>query len=210
VNKIASFFKKRNAPFFIGPLWIGFTAFGFFSLLTYANKPGEVGKISNGWPPTSSLVANSAGPTLLIFSHPKCPCTRATARELERVMAQVQGKPLTTYVLIYKPSDRNEEWAQTDLEKKFESIPGVNVLMDVDGQEAARFGALTSGQAFLYSKEGSLLFNGGITPSRGDEGDSVGKDSIASLVVNGSTLHPTSRVFGCSFRKPANIGWKED
>jgi len=73
----------------------------------------------------------------------------------------------------------------------------VHVLRDEDGAEAARFGAATSGTVALY-RDGKLLFNGGITPARGHEGDSFGKERLVSLLTTGKADRNDAPVFGCS------------
>ena len=77
-------------------------------------------------------------------------------------------------------------------------IPGVRPVEDLDGREALRFGAVTSGQTLLYDVSGRLLFNGGITAARGHAGTNDGRDAVLSLLANGSSLRHTTRVFGCS------------
>ncbi len=79
-------------------------------------------------------------------------------------------------------------------------IPGVSVLADPDGVEARRFGALTSGDAFLYDAGGRLVFRGGITPSRGHQGESAGRSAIEAFLKGGRPRTATAPVFGCPIR----------
>jgi hypothetical protein len=74
-------------------------------------------------------------------------------------------------------------------------------MADLEGRESRRFGAATSGQTLLYAADGRLLFNGGITESRGHSGDNAGRSAILSLVL-GLTSAPTGQplstpVYGC-------------
>ena len=66
--------------------------------------------------------------------------------------------------------------------------------------EAERFGAETSGHTFLFDPSGRLLFNGGITASRGHSGDNAGESSIVSLINNHTAKIGQTFVFGCSFK----------
>jgi hypothetical protein len=132
--------------------------------------------------------------------HPQCACSRATLGELDRLMADCQGRIATT-VLMLRPPNMPEAWEKTDLWKSASAIPGVHVVTDIDGKEAIRFGAATSGQAFLYDREGRLLFAGGITESRGHSGDNAGRSAITALVLG--SIPPcshtiTTAVYGCS------------
>ena len=76
-------------------------------------------------------------------------------------------------------------------------IPGVRVLVDVDGREAARFGARTSGTVLVYSPHGALLFAGGITASRGHSGDNLGRDAVVTILDRGQPDRTATPVFGC-------------
>ena len=49
------------------------------------------------WPDACSVPHNPDGPTLVLFMHPKCPCTRATILELERMFTHVsKSMPATS------------------------------------------------------------------------------------------------------------------
>jgi hypothetical protein len=92
---------------------------------------------------------------------------------------------------------RNDRWVQSDLWVTASSIPGVHVLRDVDGADARRFGAWTSGQTLLYDAQGRLRFSGGITDARGHEGDNAGRASLESILFHGETPAARTSVFGC-------------
>jgi hypothetical protein len=132
-----------------------------------------------------------------MLAHPHCPCTRATIAELARLMTDADGR-VDTHVLFLKPSEMEEGWERTDLWRRAGSIAGVRVVSDVDGREAARFGATVSGQVLLYDRTGRLVFRGGITGARGHEGDNLGRRQLASLIRTGNAAARESRVFGCS------------
>lgn len=77
------------------------------------------------------------------------------------------------------------------------SIPEATVILDIDGKEAKLFKSETSGQTVLYDPSGKLLFRGGITGSRGHEGDNLGQASIEQLALAKSSNVETNPVFGC-------------
>jgi hypothetical protein len=118
---------------------------------------------------------------------------------LAQIMARVQGK-VQAYVLFYSPRESGADWQNTDLRQTAAQIPGVTVLSDIDGAEAQRFGAETSGHTFLFDPNGRLLFNGGITASRGHSGDNAGESSVVSLINNRRSERANSFVFGCSLK----------
>ena len=140
-----------------------------------------------------------------MIAHPECPCTRASVAELAEVIARAHGKILA-YVLFYLPSKGDSAWANTELRRSAAQIPGVTVLSDLDGVEASRFGAETSGHTFVYDAAGRLLFNGGITASRGHSGDNEGESTIVSLANNETGKRSQTFVFGCSIKNQPQEG----
>jgi predicted amidohydrolase len=121
--------------------------------------------------------------------------------ELAQALARVRNK-VCTYVVFYSPSAIGSHWEDTDLRREAAAIPGVKILSDRDGIEARRFGAETSGHTFLFSPDGRLLFNGGITASRGHAGGNAGESAIVSLIDNHPSERPQTFVFGCAIKDP--------
>ena len=178
-------------------MWITALSLGLGALFNYDSAPGSTGRIASSWPAESKIQRATDGYTLIMLAHPHCPCTRASIGELAEVMARVQGK-VHAYVLLLKPENSGTDWEDTDLRRSAARIPGVAILVDTNGLEARRFGAETSGHTFLFDSAGRLLFNGGITASRGHSGDNAGASAIRSLVTNDSAGLAKTFVFGCS------------
>jgi hypothetical protein len=78
----------------------------------------------------------------------------------------------------------------------------VTVVMDDNGTEADRFGALTSGHTVLYSPAGHLEFSGGITLARGHVGENPGQRRVISLVSTGRADSNGHEVYGCGLHDP--------
>jgi len=195
---------KRGVLFAAAGLcWGLLVAGGLTAMSTYEYRPGLAATPPDRWP-TASRVDRTAGlATLVMLVHPRCPCSRASIEELDRLMARAQGL-VTTYVLFLKPPELPDDWEKTDLWRSAAAIPGVHVMRDDDGAEAARFGALTSGQVVLYDTEGRLLFSGGITASRGHSGDNEGRSAIIALLAHPGRTRHGSPVFGCSLVGPGS------
>jgi hypothetical protein len=191
----------------LGVAWVGSILFGVRALLNYESSPGRVGSVPNLWPADSAIHLADDRPTLIMLAHPQCPCTRASTNELAEVMARVRGK-VQAYVLFYTPEGSGADWQNTSLRQSAAQIPGVTVLSDVDGAEARRFGAETSGHTFLFDPSGRLLFNGGITQSRGHSGDSVGENAIISLANNHGSDRSKTWVFGCPLTDRRQAGMR--
>lgn len=181
----------------LGTAWILTICASLRPLLSYENAPGRSGTIPSAWPRNSKIALAPDQDTLVMFAHPHCPCTRASISELAESMAEIRNK-ITAYVVFLKPSNSTSDWEDTSLRRSAAKIPGVTVISDVDGTEADKFGAETSGHAFLFDSSGRLLFNGGITGSRGHEGDNAGKSAIVSLINQQSAARSDTFVFGCS------------
>ena len=180
-----------------GLMWAGAAIVGGRAMLKYESTPGKVGSVSKWWPADSPIQPADDRPTLVMFAHPQCPCTRASVAELAQLVARIQSKA-RVYVLFYTPRAIGSQWDDTNLRREAAAIPGVKVLSDHDGVEARRLGAETSGHTFLFAADGRLLFNGGITASRGHSGDNVGESAIVSLIDNQSSERAQTLVFGCA------------
>jgi hypothetical protein len=173
-------------------------------MLTYERAAGSTGQTPPHWPADTGLSLDANRATLVMFAHPKCPCTRASVGELNRLLAQCPGR-VATHVLFFAPEHGASDWAQSDLWKSVAAIPGVAVEIDRDGKRAQRFGAETSGHVVLYNSRGELLFEGGITAGRGHAGDNAGANSIVSLLLANETSAPQTPVFGCSLLNPNTL-----
>jgi hypothetical protein len=177
--------------------WMIAVSFGVAALLDYSNKPGRIGAVPKAWPADSQLRLSTSGHTLVMLAHPRCPCTRASISELAKIIGHVRGK-VRAYVVFLKPKSSGGEWEDTDLRRDVGEIPGVSILTDIDGEEASRFGAETSGHTLLFDSDGRLLFSGGITDSRGHSGDNAGESAILALINNRSGVPESTSVFGCA------------
>jgi hypothetical protein len=171
-------------PATIMTLWVLVVGAGTFFLWGYENAPGvKSSPAPAAFPVGSGILRDGARPTLLMFAHPHCPCTRASLAEFSRLMTVAHGR-VAAHVLFIKPAGAGGEWVESDLWASAAAIPGVRVIADEGGREAARFGAGTSGLTLLYGADGRLIFSGGITAARGHEGDNAGRDALATLLTN--------------------------
>jgi hypothetical protein len=180
-----------------GALWLGAVVVGLALLAAYDRGPGVAAQARDEWPTASTLVRDRERPTLVMLAHPRCTCTRASVGELAELIARVPQRP-RTYVVFIKPGGVTGDWEQTDLWQAAARIPGVTVVRDDRGLEAARFGAETSGQTFLYDADGRLLYSGGTTGSRGHPGDNIGRATLLALLKRETPAVRTWSVFGCS------------
>ena len=185
-------------------LWLSVIGFGTFYLYSYETTPGtDTATHPAVFPFQSHIERDSQRPTLIVFAHPHCPCTRATIQELSKLMTEAQGR-LSARVLFIKPVDFSNDWVETDSWKNASAIPGVEVRLDDEGREADLFNAQTSGITLLYDANGTLRFQGGITASRGHEGDNRGRASIIDFVTKDEAKSADTFVYGCPLKNSQN------
>lgn len=183
-----------------GATWVVVLALGGRTLFQYETTPGRVGLLSSKWPGVSVVPRQTDKPTLLMLAHPHCPCTRASIGELAQIMAHAVGK-VNAYVLFVKPTGAGADWDDTDLRRSAAAIPGVAVVTDENGTEATRFGAETSGHTLVFAADGTLVFSGGITASRGHAGSNAGESAVLAAVNNEAVAQARTPVFGCALQK---------
>jgi hypothetical protein len=168
---------RRPALVVTGIVWLAVVTGGLAWMARYENSPGITGRIPLEFPDASNVARQPGQLSVIMFVHPRCPCSRASIGELEKIMTRCHGR-LAAQVVCYKPEGTPDEWAQTNLWRSAAAIPGVRVRTDEAGREAERLGAETSGQTLLYDTDGELLFQGGLTAGRGHAGDNPGSDAV--------------------------------
>ncbi|HRE89242.1 MAG TPA: RedB protein, partial [Myxococcota bacterium] len=154
------------------------------------------------WPSTASFSPSPGRLTLVMFAHPRCPCTRASMSELDRIMSAA-GDRAAAWILFARPASVDATWAETDLVAHARRIPNTQVIDDRGGREAALFGAMTSGHLFVFDERGELQLSGGLTAARGHEGPSLGREDVLALLSRRAPLAQTHAVFGCPISSPA-------
>tara|TARA_R110002095_G_scaffold213311_1_gene203708 strand:+ start:8985 stop:9683 length:699 start_codon:yes stop_codon:yes gene_type:complete len=201
--------KQKHAWFtFVTLIWIVLVGIGMASLWEYQTTPGPVTASPQHWPADCLIKQHEIRPTLILFAHPHCPCTRASIRELALLMAHCSGQ-VDAHLLFFKSSRFATDWEKTDLWSSAAAIPGVKVACDEDGLEAVRFHASTSGYTLLYHADGQLQFQGGITKSRGHSGDNAGRSALEAILRNGTAEQKQTFVFGCPLQERNDACIKE-
>jgi hypothetical protein len=187
----------RHWPVILMVAWTCATVFGMWLLWRYSFTAGVAADAPLRWPGDGLVKFNRSGPTLVMFAHPHCPCTRASMAELERILAKSPDN-VTPWIVFFKPADADDSWEKTDLCRWAKAIPEAHIVFDPGGAEARRFAAGTSGEVVVYTGDGRLQFSGGITASRGHEGDNVGKSAVLEALNQGGEGYQTTPVYGCS------------
>lgn len=184
-------------------LWLTGAVGGLWVVWAYENRAGASASAPEEWPGQSGLTRASTGSTLILLAHPRCPCTQASLGELAEVLARTNTPP-KTYVLFLKPDGFAEGWEHTDLWQLASTLPNATLVRDDDGIEARRFGAVTSGQTLLYDARGRLAFSGGITGSRGHQGENAGRVELIEVLNGIGARSGGTSVFGCPLFSPGS------
>jgi hypothetical protein len=175
-------------------IWVATVAGAFQAIRRFETTPGRAAVAPSTWP-TSSRVSRASEWTLVMLIHPHCSCSRASVDELEAIMESTPAVRST--VLVYRPSDFPRGWEQTEVVKAASHLQRTRVVIDDDGREARLFGGYTSGQTFLYDRDGKLRFSGGITSLRGHTGINRGRTGVTDI-IRSRPARPTHPVFGCA------------
>lgn len=161
-------------------------------------RPGSKGLSAITFPSSDQLSQSPDRKTLILFLHPRCPCSRASVRELDRLLAS-ESRCVSATVVFTCPPGSTPDFHLGPLWESVVRIPHIQVVVDSEGSLARSHGAATSGHAFLYDATGILAFEGGITSSRGHEGDNAFASQLKSCLrepTSSSSLISTP-VFGC-------------
>src|ERR1700733_4946005 len=109
------------------PLWINAIGVGMFVLMKYDFTPGTAAAPGIHWPNNTQIPLSADCPTLIMFAHPQCPCTRASIVELGKLIASNKNE-LNAYVVLLTPKVAPPGWDKAALWHSAQSIPGVKVL----------------------------------------------------------------------------------
>ena len=195
----ASSQRKQILVLVASSLWLCAIGTGFLFLLHYERIEGPRSRAPARWPEQTTLARTVDDYTLVLFIHPKCPCSEASLSELAVLVTRHPS--LKSLVVFVKPDGVPAGWENSSNWEHAARIPGVRAIVDVGSKEAGLFGARTSGEILLYDRAGKLVFSGGITPGRGHEGDSPGLASIDALLSEdlGRRLK-VAPVYGCPLK----------
>jgi hypothetical protein len=185
-------------------IWGVVLTLGFRALIEFETTAGAPGEVRATWPADAPVAFEASKSNLVMFAHPKCPCSQASLAELVKVLTRTKGA-LQASILFYAPAEATDEWKQADLWREAEEVPGLQVVADPGGVWAERFGAVTSGHVVLFDRGGRAVFRGGITGARGHEGDNAGEASVVALALaQTGTPAPATAIFGCPILNPSD------
>ena len=183
-------------------LWCGVIAFGYASLLRYSFGVGNASPAPRTIPSSLAGFGTAGRPQLFVALHPRCPCSRATVRELAKILTRAANATETT-VFMYKPGKESDSWMDGVLLQECRRM-NCQIRPDPNGQLAASLGSFTSGRVVLYDGHGKLRYHGGITGSRGHEGDNAGERAVIEILQGRRESQKSLPVFGCAIEEACN------
>jgi hypothetical protein len=121
------------------------------------------------------------------------------------LFTSVQGYSHETFDFVVDatvPVQPTEDWFNSDTLEHVKAISNSQIYFDCGGAEASTFGATTSGFVMLFDENGLRQFAGGVTSSRGHEGENTGCDSLQRLLCHEIERAESVPTFGCRLCLP--------
>ena len=189
--------KKNPINFILISVWLIAISTGLYFLYQYQNKNGELGTSSSHWIESSNIHFEENKNNVLMFLHPYCPCSRASLNELAKILSH-KIKPSTVKIILAKPESKDSNWVYESPLYKITKELNFQSLIDKNSHESKLFEAKTSGLVLIFNKDKKLMFRGGITDSRGHEGDNKGAQKALTILqsISSQSLEEFF-VFGC-------------
>ena len=110
-----------------GFAWLSVIVGGIWVWERYDTTPGSLREQTG-----AADVAAIARWRLTVFAHPRCPCTRATLRELAGIVREVPE--LSVRVLFVRPASARDGWEFGESWDAANRLPGCEVACDESGQ----------------------------------------------------------------------------
>lgn len=167
----------------------------FAAITAYKSTAGAAATVPAAWPSDIPLARPANQAMLLMFLHPRCPCSRASLSQLHELRSAQQSGALR--IIALRPENAEQAWMEGDIIQQARQIPSAELIWDDGGRLAARFGARTSGHVLIYNEHGLLTFSGGITSLRGHDGWNTHAAAAAAQWRGDSGSARETPVFGC-------------
>lgn len=190
---------KRNWVIFGALGWLFTLTAGVCLVFKYDSIPGLTATSGSSWPANSTIAHSTTNNTLVMLLHPKCPCSRASLQQVATLTTN--DNSLECIFLVYAPTKFPKGWEKTDIWNLAAEVPGAQLVSDIDGAEARKFGGITSGQTYIFDRKGNLKYAGGLTEGRGHVGECRNLDLAVKALKSGTTS-ASGAVYGCPIEDP--------
>lgn len=187
-------------------IWLMSIVIATGALWAYEKTPGPIGSQPMNWPTNSLLHQRKGAGVVLLFVHPQCPCSAATLKNFD---ALPKPEHFDFSVVFTMPIDAEDTWKETSNVRLASRIPSCQVYFDQNGTITKQFGVSTSGHCLAYDSDHVLRFTGGLTVSRGHEGDNqgmTGLSDVLALTTTPQSAHPASYpIYGCPLHNDEGV-----
>src|SRR5256885_6995371 len=107
--------SRRSAKVVLFGIWIFALSAGWcwMTKFQFASETVRDDSLAPKWPAGSKLGSVPNRPTLVLFLHPRCPCSRASLAELEQLFASLKKErvaPPNIAVVATVPEIHSSEW----------------------------------------------------------------------------------------------------
>lgn len=198
--------KQRLALPFVGFLWLVGIVVGSVFMFQHEFTPGESRPAPASLPAKFRAITPEEGQNLTLFMavHPDCPCTGSSLEQLDRFLTRYPTEARAVALFWVPKGEQGSNTQTTDGSywKRLNKLNTVSTVVDPQGRMAEKLGSLVSGAVVAYDQNGSLVFQGGLTATRGHDGPSVGFDSLVALANQEATPELCrTPSFGCSLNE---------
>ena len=189
-------------------LWLAMIGYGFFLLFqhdTSALEPQALDSIvasdiqDVSWVSEVDLRPASGKFNLIVAIHPKCPCTRNTLAEIERIQARFVEKCELTFLVTLpggKPEEEIEQWRNSGTVQLATSMPNAAVWFEDANELTTRLGLNSSGAVVVLDELGQIRFAGGITAGRSCAMENPGSQAVVRILRGDEQPLISTPVFG--------------
>ena len=186
-----NYYKWQIMLLVTGGLVLSALVMGFYQ---FALKSGDHQAIA-AWQDNLDLPLIEPGPNLVMFLHPRCGCSLASLKELKQLVDRSPADLKVTLVIM--KYEQVPDADEKDFQEGLKGIRGARILRDPAGNMAKNLGAMTSGITYLVANDRKIIFQGGLTPSRGHEGETIGQAFILDWLRTRREATVLEKVFGC-------------
>ncbi len=173
-------------------VWLNLILASIYYMSNYMFKESVESQAPSVFPANNWVKLNTRKNNLVLFLHPHCPCSFATVNELKRVLARTD----VDLSVVFIDLDKSYDLSRQELFKQVSQIKAAKIIIDKNNVMTKAFKVYTSGTILAYNKDGGLIFQGGITAGRGEEGDNLAKNKLVQSLK--CQKMSQAQVFGCS------------
>lgn len=189
-----------------GILWLVGISLGSYFMFLHEFTPGRSLPAPQRLPEALQATIPTEGQKLTLFFavHPDCPCTRASVEQLDRFLTKFRREARAVALFWTEDGSSSSKSQPTNSRywERLNRLDTVVTIQDPQGLLAEKLGSLVSGATVAYDSDGKLVFQGGLTATRGHAGPSVGIDAL-TYIVQGKSIPELCKTptFGCSLNE---------